>query len=148
MRKMVMHLEEGGTNRNRHESMPSRHDLHHHRHHHSHVFSRLGVRILLLSMVVGLFYLVLSQSPFPIQLLRRSYSLNYLTPTCKSERETASSSSNEKTHEFTSNNEDLPSYVSCFQFPSGYFFFLEKFILILQDFPINMLIFELLDSNL
>ncbi|XP_075504161.1 uncharacterized protein At4g15970-like isoform X1 [Primulina tabacum] len=109
MRKMPINFEDGGTNRNHHESRPSRLGHHHHRHTTA-GFSRLGVRILLLSMVVGLFYLVLSHSSFPIQLLRRSYSLNCLSPTCKPDRETASSSSNVKTHEFTSNNEDLPSY--------------------------------------
>ncbi|XP_073135637.1 uncharacterized protein At4g15970-like [Henckelia pumila] len=98
------------TNRNDHDLMPSRHGLHHHRRR-LHDFSRLGVSTFLLSMVVGLFYLVLSHSSFPIQLLQRSYSLNYLTPTSKSDRETAnSSSSNEKIYEFASDNEDLPSY--------------------------------------
>lgn len=88
---MSTHLE--GTNRNHHESMRSRR--------HRRDFSRPGVRILLLSMVVGLFYLALSQSSIPVQLIQRSYSLNYSTPTCNSERET---------HEFTSNDEDLPFY--------------------------------------
>lgn len=113
MRKMSINFEDGGTNRNHHESRPSRLGHHHHHHHQrlgNNDFSRLGVRILLLSMVVGLVYLVLSHSSVPIQLLQRSCSLNYLSPTCKPDRGTASSSSNEKTHEFTSNNENLPSY--------------------------------------
>lgn len=80
MRKMSINFEDGGTNRNHHKLRPSRlgHHHHHHHHHRNNDFSRLGVRILLSSMVVGLFYLVLSHSSVPIQLLQRSYSLNYL----------------------------------------------------------------------
>ncbi|KZV19793.1 hypothetical protein F511_18792 [Dorcoceras hygrometricum] len=105
---MAIDFEDGGTNRNHHDSKRCRHGHHHHRRNHD--LSRLVVRILLLSMVVGLIYLVLSQSYFPIQLIQRSYSLNCSSPTCKSDPQTASSSSDETTHGFTYDDEDFPSY--------------------------------------